>query len=117
MFKSNFNFEANSIDNYLKINFSGDFDKIAIHENKLQINKIINEFKGKTVVLDFENLKYINSEAIGYLMQLNGFLLSVDKKLVLCSVNKNVKDILDAIGIFEIIPAFKNFEDFLNTNK
>jgi stage II sporulation protein AA (anti-sigma F factor antagonist) len=113
MFKSNFKFKSKIQNDYLLCVFSGEFDKSALSENKLEINKTINEFEGKTVIFDFTDLNYINSESIGYLIQLNGYLGSVDKKFVLIGVKKNVKDILNAIGIFEIIPVFSSLDDYL----
>ncbi len=115
MFKSNFKFKSKTKENVLIFDFSGDMDKLALSEKKHEINDLINEFKGKSVVFDFTDLTYINSEAIGYLMQVNGFLLSVDKKFILVGVQKNVKDILEAIGIFEIIPAYPTIKEFLNS--
>lgn len=114
MFKADFSYEKRIEKSLLILAFKGDMDKLALTEFKLEINKVINEFKGKKVVFDFTELNYINSEAIGYLMQVNGFLLSVDKQLILVGVKKNIKDILDAIGIYEIIPVFNNLKDFLN---
>ncbi|MDX9970985.1 MAG: STAS domain-containing protein [Candidatus Gracilibacteria bacterium] len=115
MFKSNFKFKSKTKEGYLIFEFTGDWDKLALTEKKLELNQIINDFNGKTIIFDFTDLSYINSEAIGYLMQINGFLLSIDKIFVLVGVKKNVKDILEAIGIFEIIPAYSTVKEVLNS--
>ena len=62
---------------------------------------------------DFNEVKFINSEGIGYLLEVNNFLAKKDKKLVVVGVNAYVDDIFQTIGIRDIVAVYKNVDDFL----
>jgi anti-anti-sigma factor len=114
MYKSNFSFKVDEKDNLLIISMSGDMDKLALQGNKHKINEFINNFKGETVAFDMDSLTYINSESIGYIFEINNYLKSVSKRVVLVGVKGNIKDILNAIGIAEVIDIFDSLNSFIN---
>lgn len=68
----------------------------------------------KYLLFDFTELQYINSEGIGYLMEIHAHLVQRDRELVVFGLNDHVKDVFQAIGIAEIIPIYGNLSDFLN---
>jgi anti-anti-sigma factor len=115
MFKLNFNFKTKNKDNNLIFIFDGELDKYALSKHKFEINELINNFNKDAIIFDFEKLVYINSESIGYLIQINDFLKEKGIKFALVGVRKNVKDILNAIGILEVIPSFNNYLEFINS--
>ena len=100
-------------DKYQIIRFDGDFDKAGYSDIRNDLDKFFKGFKSKIVVFDFAKLKFINSEAIGYLMEIHTHLTKRDMKLVIVGLRENVKDILKTIGINEIIPIHDNMDSFL----
>lgn len=101
------------------VKFDGDFDKAGYGEVRDELNNTVKSFAGSFLVFDFSRLKFINSEGIGYLMEVHTHLVKQDKKLVIVGVNNHVKDVFETIGISEIISLYDNVEAFLKglTNK
>src|SRR3989338_11378007 len=90
------------------IHFDGDFDKAGHTEVREQLDDSVLNFSLKTLIFDLKNLKFINSEGIGYLMEIHTHLVQRDKQLVLVAPNAHVADVFKTIGIAEIIPVHDN---------
>ncbi|PIR54768.1 hypothetical protein COU74_03405 [Candidatus Peregrinibacteria bacterium CG10_big_fil_rev_8_21_14_0_10_36_19] len=97
-------------ENYQIVKFEGDFDKAGYSDIKDSLKATVDAFKGKYLIFDFSKLKFINSEGIGYLMELNGHLVKGDKKLAILKANAHVKDVFSAIGLPEIMPVCDTIE-------
>lgn len=107
--------EPSSTDNYQIIKFNGEFDKAGHSEIKEGLDNVVKSFGGKNLIFDFESLKFINSEGIGYLMEIHAHLIKSDKRLVIVGLQHNVKDVFETIGISEIIPIYTNLDEFLSS--
>lgn len=83
--------------------FSGDFDKAGYTEVGDRLSKFVKDFALNTLVFDFGNMKFINSEGIGYLMEVHTHMVNNGRQLVIVGANDHVKDVFNAIGIGEII--------------
>jgi len=105
--------ETNEDKGYQIINFNGEFDKAGQTEIKDDLEKIVESFAGKSLVFNFENLKFINSEGIGYLMEIHTHLVQRGRKLVIVGVSARIADVFQAIGIHEIVPVYPSLDDFL----
>ncbi len=106
--------ELNKEKKYQLIKFAGEFDKPGQSEIKDELELIIKNFTGSSMVFDFNKLKFINSEGIGYLMEIHTHLVQKDQQLVIVALNSHVKDVFETIGIAEIITIRENLKDFLN---
>jgi anti-anti-sigma factor len=95
------------------ISFSGDFDKSGYNDVREKLNEEVKSFDDKNLVFDFSALQFINSEGIGYLLEVNNLLLKKDKLLVIVGVNSYVSDIFKTIGIQDIISIHSSLNDFL----
>lgn len=100
---------------YQIVKFDGAFDKAGYAEVKDRLDQFVENFSLQTLIFDFHNLKYINSEGIGYLMEVHTHLVQRSRKLVLIGPNVHVKDIFAAIGIIDIVPIFDELNSFLNS--
>jgi len=98
---------------YQIIKFVGEFDKAGHADVRDDLNSKVRAFDKRFLVFDFTELKFINSEGIGYLMEVHAHLLKQDKKLVIIGVNDHVKDVFETIGINEIVSIYDSLEDFL----
>jgi anti-anti-sigma factor len=98
---------------YQVVEFNGDFDKAGYTEVRDQLNSAVKSFAGISLVFDFTNLKFINSEGIGYLMEVHTHLVRIDKQLVIIGANAHVKDVFGTIGIKEIISLYPTMGAFL----
>ena len=106
--------EPNKEKNYQIVRFSGEFDKAGHTEVRGHLDDCIENFQSKSLIFDFAALKFINSEGIGYLMEIHTHLVQRDKQLVVIGLNSHVKDVFETIGIAEIIPIYSDLDDFLN---
>jgi anti-sigma B factor antagonist len=97
--------------------FEGEFDKAGFSEIKDELEKTVKGFDQNYLIFDFTKLKFINSEGIGYLMEIHNLLSESKKDLVIIGVNAHVKDVLAAVGIAEVIAFHASLEAFLNKNK
>ena len=98
---------------YQSIDFNGDFDKAGYTEVRDQLNGAVKSFSGTSLIFNFTNLKFINSEGIGYLMEVHTHLVRADKQLVIIGANSHVQDVFGTIGIKEIISLYPDMESFL----
>ena len=101
--------------NYQVITFSGEFDKAGQSEIKDELTKAVKETSRAVVIFDFSDLKFINSEGIGYLMEIHTHLINKDKKLIIVGLKDNVKDVFGTIGINDIIPIHASLDAYLKS--
>lgn len=101
---------------YRLISFIGNLDKAGLDEVRAQIEEIVESVHDeKYLVFNFEDLEFINSEGIGFLLMLHTRLVKKDKKLIIVHAVDHVKDVLDVIGMLKIIDYYPNFEAFEKT--
>ena len=101
---------------YQVIKLEGEFDKLGHSEIKEELEELIKNFGASTIIFDFKKLKFINSEGIGYLMEIHTHLVKDDKQLVIIDLKSHVEDVFETIGLGEIIPIYASLNDFINSN-
>lgn len=102
-------------DNYSVISFWGNLDSFGLSEKRKVILDLVDKNDKKYLVFNFADLNFLNSESIGFLMQINEKLTINGNKLVIVQAKKNVLDVLEVIGLFETMPYYKKLEDFLSS--
>ncbi|MEK7673335.1 MAG: STAS domain-containing protein [Patescibacteria group bacterium] len=99
------------------VKFKGDFDKAGYGENKESIDAAVKDSEEKYLVFDFSELKFINSEGIGYLIEVHTHLVQRGRKLVVFGLLDHVMDVFKTIGIENVIPIYTTLNDFIVANK
>ena len=94
------------------VHFIGEFDKAGFMSVREELNRTVKAFDGLFLIFNFEKLKFINSEGIGYLMEIHSHFSTVDAKFSIVGVRSNVLDIFETIGLDEIIPIYENMGEF-----
>ncbi len=108
------NIDDHTEDNdYTVVKFEGEFDKAGHNEIHDELSKCVKDFSGKYLIFDFSRLKFINSEGIGYLMEVHTHLSQRDRKLVIVGLNSHVSDVFKTIGIAEVVTIHPSLDDFL----
>lgn len=102
-------------ESYSVVAFWGNLDSFGLSEKKKEILDLVDQCAKEYLVFNFMDLNFLNSESIGFLMQINEKLMEKGKKLVIVQAKKNVLDVLEVIGLFETMPYYKKLEDFLST--
>lgn len=101
--------------NLWKVDFFGNLDSYSLQTKKKEILDYIETVEPATLMFDFTGLNFINSESIGLVLHISEKLAEKKKKLVLVGAKKNVFQVLDVIGAFELVPHYRTFEDYLRT--
>ena len=100
-----------------EVKFSGEFDKAGYTAVREELNDLVKNFGGKSLVFNFSGLKFINSEGIGHLMEIHSFLGKSDKVLAIVGPNAHVKDVFGAVGMDQIMPVHESLSAFLSSKK
>ncbi len=102
---------------YQVVEFHGELDKAGLSLISAQLNTLVENFPYAHLVFNFSDLNFINSEGIGLLMTLHSHLTNMGKNLILVAAKANVKDVLNVIGILNVLKTFYSIEEFLKNNQ
>lgn len=106
-----------SLTNTYVVHFEGAFDG-HIKEPTAEMEKMIMEQEGLTLVFDFEKLSFLNSYAIGQLVAWHNHMMNTQSKIIIAAPAKNVEDIFNIVGItnmFKIFPDVQSSIDSLGS--
>ncbi len=96
----------------LIVHLAGTFDTNGIEKFKEVIIPCFSENNLRFIV-DCQNLTYVNSAAIKELLRIYQFTTQKRGALALIGVNTHIYEVLNLIGLTEIIPVYKTREDAL----
>ena len=95
-----------------KITFKGQLDETNIDEKAKQIYALINENpQNLYLLMDFENLEYMNSKTIGYLTDWYCKISENGGKIVIAKARPNILDILEVVGLTQLINNYPTLEE------
>ena len=98
---------------YRLVSFIGSLDKAGLTEVRDQIEEVTEAVRDEQyLVFNFENLEFINSESIGFLLMIHTRFVKKDKKLVIVDAVDHVKDVLEVIGMLKIVEYHPTLEEF-----
>ena len=90
----------------------GDLDKAGLDYVRDQLDKAVEECTTAYLVINFDELNFINSESIGYLLTVYYRLQKNSKKLVVIGAQEKILDVLDVIGLLKIIDNYPTMHAF-----
>lgn len=94
------------------IKIIGDLDKAGLDYVRGQLDKAVEECSTAYLVINFDELNFINSESIGYLLTIYYRLQKSNKKLVVIGAQEKILDVLDVIGLLKIIDHYPTMHAF-----
>lgn len=94
------------------IKLMGDLDKIGLDSVRAQIDEEIEKSTKKYLIMNFEELNFINSESIGYLLTLFYRLTKKNAKLIIMGAPDKILDVLEVIGMLKVIEHFPTMRAF-----
>ncbi len=86
-------------DGNLSISLDEKFDFSSVAEFR-KLYESIEGVSKKTVTIDFKNTRYIDSSALGMLINIRNYFSKMDTKVKLCNTNDQIKKIF-SISKFE----------------
>ncbi|MDF5732722.1 MAG: STAS domain-containing protein [Rhizonema sp. PD38] len=95
------------------IQLNGNLDSTQSQDFREKITEIMEEEKiTKIVLVDFKNVTFMDSSGLGALVLAFKALKSVDRKLVVCSINEQVRILFELTGMDKVFEIFPNEEEF-----
>ena len=88
-----------SADGNISISLDEKFDFSSVSEFR-KIYESVEKVAKKEVVIDFKNTRYIDSSALGMLINVRNYFSKMDTKVRLCNTNDQIKKIF-SISKFE----------------
>jgi len=92
------------------VKFVGQLDETNIEDQAKKIYQVM-EGDVKNLVFDFSELTYLNSKSIGYLADWQQKISLKEGKLVIVGAKENIFDILDVVGLTNIITMVDTVEE------
>lgn len=103
------------------IQLNVNLDSTQSQEFKEKINEIIKrEGMTEIVLVDFQDVTFMDSSGLGALVLAFKAVRATGKKLVICSINEQVRILFELTGmdkVFEIFPNQEEFNKLLSINK
>lgn len=101
-------------DNIRVAHFEGDFDGGVSEETLADLTDLIDKAPaGSTLVFDFGKLNFLNSYAIGHLVEWHTKMVQKQGKIIIAGTNKNVEEIFEIVGIHHLFQIHPNVETAL----
>ena len=102
---------------YAIVEFHGELDVSTLPQAEKQIAELLGTFSRPHLIFDWQNLKYINSDGIGYVVTVHAKLSKKNMALSIARPQPQVFDICNAIGLPEIIRMFKTLPEAISKTK
>lgn len=92
---------------------SGSLDSTKSQEFRQKITEILDtENNTKILLVDFKDVTFMDSSGLGALVLAFKALRAADRKLVLCSINEQVRILFELTGMDKVFEIFPNQEEF-----
>lgn len=102
--------DANILLKIIKI--AGQLDESNVDEEAKKVYELIEKNPSKlNLILDLEELEYMNSKSIGYLTDWYGKVYENGGKVIIAKAKPNILDILEVVGLTQLIKNFPTVEE------
>ena len=96
-------------------NISGQLDESNVDDKIQKLYEIIEQIpNGLKLLLNLENLDYMNSKTIGYLTDVYGKTTKGSGLVVIANAKDNIIDILKVVGLTQLVKTFKTLDEAKN---
>jgi anti-anti-sigma factor len=95
------------------INFPAVLDSIMVTKLQHEIQAVV-EAGVKVVLLDLKDVEFINSSSLMALVVALRIVRTGGGKVFICSINEQVKILLELTGIDQLFETFANLDEFNN---
>ncbi len=99
------------------VKFTGDFDGYAKDNVETLKNLVEKTEPGANLIFDFTTMNYLNSYAIGHLVNWYNKVKEQGGKILIVGANKNVEEIFSVLGIDKLFETFADMAAAENSLK
>jgi anti-anti-sigma factor len=95
------------------ITLKGELDESVLDYFKTQLDPIWNDENVRVFIFDLQNLEFINSKGIGFLVSVHSHLAKNRRRLILAAAQETVMDVMSLVGLTSIIPHYEALDEAL----
>lgn len=88
--------------NRLAIRLDGELDQSNVEEVKMKVCNIIKKYSVVHLVFNFENLSFMDSTGIGFIIGRYGEIKRKGGSIVICSMNNTIRKVFNISGLKRI---------------
>lgn len=96
------------IGNTLYFYFQGDFDNLCVQRWKQTCIDLIDRYAPAVVKMDFEEVSFIDSTGIGFVLARYKQLNKMGSRLILCNLSHTNQALFHMSGVFQVISHERN---------
>ncbi len=96
------------IGNTLYFYFHGDFDNLCVQHIKQSAVDAIDRYQPSVVKMDFEDVSFIDSTGIGFVLARYKQLHKMGSRLIICNLSRTNQTLFHMSGVFQIIAHERN---------
>jgi anti-anti-sigma factor len=98
-------FTTQTIDKWLVVEFrtASLMDPVQLDQIAQQLYRLIDAEDRRKIVMDFEKVQYLSSQAIGIVMNMNKKLMVLKGKLILCSVGPKLMELIKITRLDKVL--------------
>lgn len=100
-------------DDVLIVNIVGDLDHHQATQAREEIDRTIEAFKSKHLIMDFSKVEFMDSSGIGVVMGRYNKVKEKGGEILIIGCSKYVKLILEMAGIFTIMSCCESLDEAL----
>ena len=101
----------NKIDDKLVIFLMGELDHHSAEEVRVKIDDRIDRDNIKKVIMDFNNVTFMDSSGIGVVIGRYKKIQNRDGKVCVVNVNERIDRVFTLSGLYTIIKSYKNIDE------
>lgn len=102
---------------YEIVEFHGELDQSTIPSTEKQVADLLADFNRPYLIFDLTDLKFINSEGIGFVVTTHTTLLKKGQQLVICGLKKHVEDVMSLVGLPRLMQVFPTAQTAIDNLK
>lgn len=88
------------------VKISGQLDETNLPEMSAALDPMVTENGVENVILNFDNLEFLNSKVIGYLADFHSRLDAANRHMVISGASDSVTDILELVGLTTLVSCY-----------
>lgn len=88
--------------NILYVRLDGELDQHTVDNLRVRVTELIEKYHIKYLVLNFNKLQFMDSSGVGFIIGRCNRLKREKGQVILCSLNENIKRIIQLSGLSRI---------------
>lgn len=94
-----------------------DFDRATSVDLKPLVECLLKKYSFETIVLDFSHVVLIDGAALAEVISALNLCNSQNKQLTLCSLNSNIRELINSKGLFSLFEMHRSTREALEAAK